>query len=194
MFARLAAYGFRIEAVWTRLSTARTVFDCIRPEKTAMRLKCALFTISCIALAGRGHAVDRAADQFSADTDFVSRAEQAGNQGIADARVALARCKNPEVGKVARLIQDDGTAVNQRLASLAVEKGWPTPALDPPDTMNHYSDHGYVVRQIKAEQSALAFYSEEAVNGTDMKLQEFARETVPKLRQRLVSLRLLHSS
>ena len=52
----------------------------------------------------------------------------------------------------------------------------------------------YIGRQIKAEQDALALYSEEAVNGADTDLQELARNTVPKLRQRLVSLELLHAS
>jgi len=155
-----------------------------------MPVRCAAFTIACIVLASQGHA----ADHFSADTDFVRKAELAGNQAIADARLALAMCKNPAVGKLARRLQDDGTVSNQQLASLAVEKGWPTPALDPPDTMTDYTDHRYIGRQIKAEEDALAIYSEEAVNGADMELQEFARTTVPKLRQRLVSLRLLRSS
>jgi predicted outer membrane protein len=136
----------------------------------------------------------RAADQFPVDTGFVRNAEQAGTQEIADARGALAMSKNSAVHEVAKRIEEDGTLVNRRLATLSVEKGWPTPTLDPADMMSHYSDHRFVDRQIQSQQDALGFYAEEAANGADTELQEFARATVPILRQRLVSLRLLRTS
>jgi predicted outer membrane protein len=113
---------------------------------------------------------------------------------VADARFALARSNDPAVRKVAKLMQQDGTEANQRLAALAIEKGWPAPALDPPEAMSRYSRERYAARQLRAERDVLAFYSEEAANGSDTRLQEFARDALPILRQRLESLRLLHIS
>jgi predicted outer membrane protein len=136
----------------------------------------------------------RAADQFPADTDFVRKAEQLGNQEIADARDALAMSKDPAILAVAKLIQEDGTVANRQLAALSVEKGWPTPTLDPPAAIGHYSDHGYVVRQIHAQRDALAFCGQEAANGADTSLQEFARGMLPTLRQRLMSLMAIRTS
>jgi putative membrane protein len=136
----------------------------------------------------------RAADQFPADTEFVRKAEQAGAQDIADSRSALAKSKDPAILTVAKQIQEERSVLTRRLATLSVEKGWPTPTLDPPNTMSHYSDHRYVVRQIQAQQDALAFYAEESANGADTQLQEVARGTVPILRRRLASLRSLRTS
>jgi putative membrane protein len=158
---------------------------------TTMLLIVAVFmTVSSLAVSDGG----RAADQFAADADFVRRAEQAGNQEMADARSALASSKDSAVQTVAKLLQTDGAQATRRLAALAVEKGWPSPPLDPPDLMSHYSDRGYAANQIRAEQDAIALYAEEAANGADSDLQEFARAALPALRRRLDSLRLLRSS
>jgi putative membrane protein len=138
--------------------------------------------------------VGRAADQFPADTEFVRKAEQVGAQEIADSRIALAKSKDPAILAVAKQIQEDGSVVNQRLETLSLEKGWPSPTLDPPHTMSHYSDHRFVSRQIQARQDSLAFYEEEAANGADTELQEFARGTVPVLQRSLASLRSLRTS
>jgi putative membrane protein len=91
-------------------------------------------------------------------------------------------------------MQRDGTSANRRLMALAVEKGWPSPTLDMPDTKSDYSDHSYVARQIRAQQDAIALYKEEAANGADTDLQEFARDTLPTLQHSLVSLQSLQSS
>ena len=156
-----------------------------------MLLRCILFvTICCVDVTTPG----RAADPFPADTDFARNAEQACSQEIDDARLAITKSNDPMVRDVAKRMQDDGTAETQQLAALAVEKGWPAAALNPTDTWSRYSDHRYVLRQIRAQQNAIALYTEEAANGADTKLQEFARKTLPVLRQRLESLRLLRTS
>lgn len=135
-----------------------------------------------------------AADQFPADNDFVRNAEQAANQEVADARFALKMSSHSDVRRAAQIMRRDGTTANRRLAALAVEKGWPSPTLDMPDITIDYSDHSYVARQIRAQQDAIAFYKEEAANGADTDLQEFARETLPTLQHSLVSLQALRSS
>jgi predicted outer membrane protein len=138
--------------------------------------------------------LSQAADPFPADTDFVRKAERAGNQEIADARVALSMSKDPAIQAVAKQMLDDGKGENQRLAALSVEKGWPSASLEPPDSMRQYSDDNYVARQIQELRGAIAFYAEEATNGADTDLQEFARGLLPTLRRRLDSLKLKQSS
>ncbi len=135
-----------------------------------------------------------AADPFPADVDFVRKAEQAGDQAVADAQAALANSNDPAVRRVAKLMQQDGTEGNRRLAALAVEKGWPSPALERPDAMGQYSNHQFVVRAVRAEQNVIAFYAEEADHGADNRLQEFARAALPTLRRRLDTLKLLRTS
>jgi putative membrane protein len=136
----------------------------------------------------------RAVDQFPADNDFVTKAEQAGNLEVLAARTALTKSRNLELRKIAKALQLDGAAANRRLSTMAVEKGWPSPSLDAPDDIGEYSDHHFVVSQISAHKVAIAFYSEEAATGADTDLREFARNTLPTLRRRLLALQSLRSS
>jgi putative membrane protein len=156
-----------------------------------MLAKCALSVTLAALLVST---ISSAADQFPADNDFVRSAEQAANQEVADARFALKMSSHSDVRRVATNMQRYGTTANRRLTALAVEKGWPSPTLDRPNTTSDYSDHRYVARQIRAQQDAIAFYKEEAANGADTDLQEFARETLPTLQHSLVSLKRLRSS
>jgi predicted outer membrane protein len=138
--------------------------------------------------------IGRATDLFTADTDFVRSAEQSGNQEAAYAQDALALSKDPAIQEVAKRIAEDGRVVNQRSATLAIEKGWPSPTLNPPDSISHYSDQRYLAHEIRLQRDALAFYTEEAANGADAALQKFARSRVPILRQRLATLRAVRTS
>jgi predicted outer membrane protein len=152
-------------------------------NRTALMLGCCLLMT-----------VVYAADEFPADTMFLRRAEQSGEQAIADARFALKMSKNAEVKKAAMMLRSQGIAANRRLAALAVEKGWPSPSLTKADTTLDYSDYHFISRQIRTQQRAIALYEEEAINGADTDLQEFARETLPNLQRALVSLQSLRSS
>jgi putative membrane protein len=149
-----------------------------------------IIAVSCLLLSS----LARAVDQFPADTNFVAKAEQAGNLEVLAARTALTHSRNPNLRKIAKALQIDGASVNRRLATLAVEKGWPSPSLDAPDDSGDYSDHHFVVGQIRAHQVAIALYRQEASTGADTDLQEFARNTLPTLRRRLLALQSLRSS
>jgi len=139
-------------------------------------------------------AVAHAADQFPADTEFVRMAEQTGEQAVVDARFALKWSRNADVKEAASMLQSDGIAANRKLLALAVEKGWPAPALNTADPVLDYSDYHFVSRQIRVQQKAIALYQEEAANGADTDLQEFARDALPALQRGLISLRSLRSS
>jgi putative membrane protein len=135
-----------------------------------------------------------AADQYPVDTEFVRMAEQTGEQAVVDARFALKWSRNADVKEAASRLQSDGIAANRKLLALAVEKGWPSPALNTADPVIDYSDYHFVSRQIRVQQKAIALYQEEAANGADTDLQEFARDALPALERGLISLRSLRSS
>jgi predicted outer membrane protein len=139
-------------------------------------------------------AVAHAGDQFPADTEFVRMAEQTGEQAVVDAGFALKWSRNANVKEAASRLQSDGIAANRKLLALAVEKGWPAPALSTADPVIDYSDYHFVSRQIRVQQKAIALYQEEAANGADTDLQEFARDALPALQRGLISLRSLRSS
>jgi putative membrane protein len=135
-----------------------------------------------------------AADQYPADTDFVTKAEQAGNQEVLAATAALSKSGNPNVRRVAKALRLDGEAATHRLSIMAVEKGWPSPRLDAPVDVSDYSDHEFVASEIRAQKVTIALYSEEARTSADTDLQEFARNALPTLRRRLFTLLSLRSS
>ncbi len=74
-----------------------------------------------------------AADQVPADSDFVAKAEQASNLEVVAARTALKESRNLRLRQIAEALTLDGAAANRRLATMAVEKGWPSPSLGEPD-------------------------------------------------------------
>jgi putative membrane protein len=135
-----------------------------------------------------------AADHFAADDDFVREAQRAGSREVADAQSALTLSNNPNVKQAAQMMLSDGTTVNRRLAEIAVEEGWipasPEPAADGSD----YSDYTYIIGQIAAQRRAIDVYEQEAANGADTTLREFAKKTVPAMRRTLESLRALRSA
>ena len=135
-----------------------------------------------------------AADHFAADDDFVRAAQRAGSREVADAQSALTLSNNPNVKQAAQMMLSDGTTVNRRLAEIAVEEGWipasPEPAADGSD----YSDYTYIIGQIAAQRRAIDVYEQEAANGADTTLREFAKKTVPAMRRTLESLRALRSA
>jgi len=135
-----------------------------------------------------------AVDQFPADNEFVTKAEQAGHQEVLAATTALSKSRNPEVRRVAKAMQLDGAAANRRLATMAVEKGWPSPSLDATDAIGDYSDHQFVASQIRAYKDNIDLYTEEGHTGADIDLQVFARNALPTLRRRLLALQSLRSS
>jgi predicted outer membrane protein len=135
-----------------------------------------------------------AADQFPADSDFVRHADRLCHQAVTDAQVAFKMTKSVPIKRAAELMQRDGANASRRLATLAVEKGWPVPPIDAEEHDDVYSDNKYVSHQIKAQEDAISIYEEEAANGADTDLQEFARKALPSLHGDLLALQSLQES
>jgi putative membrane protein len=133
-------------------------------------------------------------DALPADADFVRRAENVAHGQIEAATVALTRSQALHVKTIAGQLQADGSTEIQRLATLAIENGWPSPVLTAPGTRPAYSDRAWIDASIAALEAAISMYQEEADHGVNTDLKEFAIETLPTLQERLVALRALGAS
>jgi putative membrane protein len=131
-------------------------------------------------------------DGLPADADFVGRAENIAHGQVEAAKLALQQSQAGEVRKIAGLLQCDGATEIERLATLAVENGWPSPVLAGTASGSTYSDRDWVEARVAALTATIAMYQEEADHGVNTDLKEFALETLPTLQERLVALRALH--
>ena len=132
-------------------------------------------------------------DGLPADAGFVGRAENIAHVQVEAATLALQRSQAGEIRKMARLLQADGSTEIERLATLAVENGWPPPVLAGTAPGSAYSDRDWVDARLAALAATIVMYQEEAEHGANTDLKEFAIETLPTLQERLVALRGLHA-
>jgi putative membrane protein len=144
--------------------------------------------VGCLLLACASYADDG----LPADAGFVSRAENIAHGQVEAARLALQRSQASEVRRIAGLLQGDGATEIERLATLAVENGWPSPVLAGTAPGSAYSDRDWVDARLAALAATIVMYQEEAEHGVNTDLKEFAIETLPTLQERLVALRALH--
>ena len=177
----------------------------------------ALAVLACVLAAQAGAAnggsssssssIDAKSSPAQAENDsrmFVRRAFADGGREVRDAQDALMRVKRPEVRNAAQMIIDDHTKVNDRLAALAMRKGWeyqdgarsaPPPVAAATATgvtaANVDVDTLYVDQQVAAHQTAIASFSQQAGLGDDADVREFAAEILPTLRTHLDELRKL---
>jgi putative membrane protein len=138
-----------------------------------------------------------AADHTAAEDAFVRNAERVGHLEIADARAALRMSSNPDVRKAAEVERRDIARIDLKLSAIAVQKGWSVPADERAGGaigVNDYSDRNYVTDQIASAQRAILLFREEAQNGADQDLQDFARQSLPNLEACLDTFRSLQDS
>jgi putative membrane protein len=133
-------------------------------------------------------------DAFPADAGFVRRAENIAHGQVEAATQALQKSQASDVRKIAAQLQADGSSEIQRLATLAVENGWPSPELSGTAAGSTYSDRAWIDASIAALTATIAMYQEEADHGVNTDLKEYAIETLPTLQERLAALRALRTA
>jgi len=143
--------------------------------------------VACLVFACPGFADD----VLPADAGFVGRAQNVAHAQVEAATLALSRSQTGDIRKIAGQLQADGATQLQRLATLAVENGWPSPSLVGGTPEAAYSDRAWIAARIAALAATIAMYQEEADHGANTDLKEFAIETLPALQERLVALRAL---
>lgn len=133
-----------------------------------------------------------------AQTDeFVHKAAVAGMKEVKAGELAKQKAVNPRVRAFGERMITDHTMANEKLMAIAKKKGWasqlPAPGSIPGDPMLINSkgaefDRMYVTMMVKDHREAVALFEDEAKNGKDAELREFAKMTLPKLKDHLASI------
>ena len=125
----------------------------------------------------------------SNDAQFVPAIAQASLTEIAEAQLALQKTKSPAVQQFAQTMIQDHTKMNDQLAPIAQAHGVVLPTA-PNDMQQQQISmlqtlkgprfvHAYVADQIQDHQAALQLAEDEAANGTDPALKQYAQTGAP---------------
>ena len=130
------------------------------------------------------------------DITFVRQATESSRKEIQSARDALLQLKNPELIRVAEMLVNDHSGVNQRLSKIAEAKQWPLPAAQvqaapPSGTANSNFDATWTAEMIAGHERSVELYHAEAQGGEDKDLRKFASDTLPTIEHHLAELRRL---
>lgn len=148
------------------------------------------WTIGCLMMyAAAATAADGAAQRF---------AQQAAADGIAEvelADLALERATNNEVKTLANHIKQDHQQANEKLKSIASQKG--VDVAEQTDAKHKREkerlsklqgsefDKAYVKAMIKEHEKDIKAFEKQAKSDNDAELKAFANESLPKLREHL---------
>jgi putative membrane protein len=120
------------------------------------------------------------------DKRFIEKAAAAGQEEVDISRVAVERTTNAEVKQFAQMMVDDHTRANEELMSLAQARSVELP--NKKSEAEKWSkkdakdfDRDYVKKMVSDHKDVVDLFRNEAKDGTDPELLEFARKTLPKL-------------
>ncbi len=135
------------------------------------------------------------ANLSKADKAFVTKAAEGGTAEVQMAQLAQQKSQDASVKQFAQAMIDDHTPNNEKLASLATQKGLTAPTEPSPAQQKMLTklqglegakfDHAYLAGQVKAHQTMLKLFEREATNGQDTDLKAFAEATVPTIQKHL---------
>ena len=129
------------------------------------------------------------------DQDFVRMASCDGLAEVTLGRMALEQATSPEVKRFAQRLIDDHMKANQELSRTANKMG-----ITPASTMDEKEraaadrlmqmrgaefDRAFMHHMVRDHEKAIRLFENEAKNGQNRDLQEFASKTVPILREHL---------
>ncbi|MES1199311.1 MAG: DUF4142 domain-containing protein [Pseudomonadota bacterium] len=128
--------------------------------------------------------------------DFVQKAANSDAFEIQAAQLALTNASGADVKALARMLRTDHTATTHQLTQLAptISLTAPTPVLDSDQQANLNNlrnasgaafDRLYLDQQVQVHQDAIAMFEGFAANSTPGPLQQWAQDTLPKLRTHL---------
>jgi len=134
---------------------------------------------------------------------FIERARAGNAFEIESSRLAADKATQPALKTFARLMIDDHSRADKRLAGLAADRGQTEApvTMEPRQQRSMESlqnatgaefDRLYASAQLEAHQMAVQLYQSYAETGTDEKLRAFARETLPVLQGHLKQIQNLN--
>lgn len=129
------------------------------------------------------------------DRTFVTTAASSGLMEVETGQLASQKGASAEVKSFGQQMVTDHSRANERLMTLARNKG-----MSPPAQMNAQHrqqtqrlsglsgaefDRAYITQMVQAHQQDVALFEQQSRNGGDPDLRAFAQETLPTLRQHL---------
>lgn len=139
----------------------------------------------------------------SADQKFATQAAAAGLAEVELADLAQQKATRDSVKQYADHLKQDHQQANEKLKSLAAQKGVQLPS--GPDSKHKKEkerlaklqgaqfDKAYVDAMVKDHKAVINDFEREAKKGNDAELKEFAAQTLPKLREHLDHAQKLQS-
>ena len=129
------------------------------------------------------------------DKKFVEKAASGGLAEVQAAQMAQEKGKEQKVKDFAQQMITDHTAANQKLTSLAQQKGVTVPSeiefkdqqeLDKLGKLDGKKfDRAYLKAEVRDHQEMLALLQKEAKSGKDPDLKSFAQDTIPTVQKHL---------
>jgi putative membrane protein len=129
------------------------------------------------------------------DLEFATKAAEGGLMEVQLGELAQEQAKDEQVVEFGhRMVQDHGQA-NEKLKTIAEQKGISLPQELPPDAQQKYEelkqlsdaefDKAYMDEMVSDHEKDIAAFEQEAQSGQDPDLRAFAEETLPTLREHL---------
>lgn len=135
--------------------------------------------------------------------DFVEEATAKGIAEIEAGKLALETSQNSQVQKFAEMMIEDHTKANQKLRELAQQKNLEVAddatLMDQGKVMimemrdgDGFNSH-YASNQVNAHEQTIELFETAEKELTDAELREFAKDTLPKLREHLAEAKQLEA-
>ena len=131
----------------------------------------------------------------SPDHTFYQKAAAGGMAEVEAGKLAQDKASSDAVKKFGAMMVKDHTAANDKLKSIAADKGIILPTtLDPKHQAMKQQlqaqsgpafDHAYVQGQIRDHQDTIALMEKEAASGKDPQAKAFATQTLPTVKAHL---------
>jgi putative membrane protein len=135
------------------------------------------------------------ANLSAADKKFVEKAASGGLAEVQAAQLAQQKGKDQKVKDFAQQMITDHTAANDKLTSLAQQKGVTVPSeLEAKDQKEvdrlgqldgKKFDRAYLKAEVRDHQEMLSLLQKEAKSGKDPDLKSFAQDTIPTVQKHL---------
>lgn len=131
----------------------------------------------------------------ASDSDFVTKAGQAGLAEVALGNDASAMSKSDAVKHFGQRMATDHSGANEKLKAAAASGGFKVPAepsaeqkateMELKAMQGAAFDKAYAKQAVKDHQGAVALFEDEAKMGKDANLKAFASATLPTLKEHL---------
>jgi putative membrane protein len=131
----------------------------------------------------------------SSEQRFMKKAAGGGIGEVKLGQLAVQKASNPEVKQFAQHMIDDHSKANETLKAEMSRHGVTVPSTIDPAAQKSYDklaklsgakfDKAYVEDMLKDHREDVKLFQDEAKNGRDPGLQQFAQETLPTLQEHL---------